>query len=94
MIHCISQIVAHTNEEVWAAKARAWAAAKAASDNQQPQQLPYAFQDGTGDSAAVFPGRDSSISPSVHQQEVPSSYSSIAGKRTINTLLLHMKLLI
>ncbi|XP_027100123.1 uncharacterized protein [Coffea arabica] len=73
---------AHTNEEIWAAKARAWAAAKAASDNQQPQQLPYAFQDGTGDSAAVFPGRDSSISPSVHQQEVPSSYSSIAGDPT------------
>lgn len=73
---------ANTNEEVWAAKARAWAAAKAASDNQQPQQLPYAFQDGTGDSAAVFPGRDSSISPSVHQQEVPSSYSSIAGDPT------------
>nr|GMD97937.1 serine/arginine repetitive matrix protein 1 isoform X1 [Ipomoea batatas] len=29
--------VPHSNEEDWAAKARAWAAAKAASENQQPQ---------------------------------------------------------
>ncbi|XP_009588503.1 uncharacterized protein [Nicotiana tomentosiformis] len=46
-------------------------------------RLPYTARDGsfTGDSVASFPKQgNSSISPLVHQQEVPSSYSSIAGK--------------
>uniref|UniRef100_A0A5B7AZ34 Uncharacterized protein n=1 Tax=Davidia involucrata TaxID=16924 RepID=A0A5B7AZ34_DAVIN len=149
---------AHNNEEDWAAKARAWAAAKAAIDSQHSQSqftpvgrpeeqshyhdqypqtidpyyadalqpslpassyqqypaaaapphrppvvhpqesasiisaqssyvpdghLPYPARDGTlaGDSNAVFPHRESSsTSPSVCQQEVPSSYSSVTGK--------------
>ncbi|MCD7465360.1 hypothetical protein HAX54_001167 [Datura stramonium] len=145
--------VAHSNED-WAAKARAWAAAKAATDHQHqhlqfthdsrpepqshyyeqytqsadqhlqdmqqppvlpssnqhsmtpvappqrasfghsqepsffssgqsPYVLPYTARDGNfaGDSVASFPQQgNSSISPLVHQQEVPSSYSSIAGK--------------
>lgn len=86
--------VANTNGEDWAAKARAWAAAKVASDSQQTQPPSYAVKEGSlaGESVAVYPGRDSSISPSVHQQEVPSSYSSITGKKTANILLLHVKL--
>ncbi|KAF3659542.1 hypothetical protein FXO38_12584 [Capsicum annuum] len=142
--------VAHSNED-WAAKAREWAASKAASDHQHqhlqfthdsrseqqshyyeqytqsadqhledmqqppssnqhsmtpvappqrasfghlqgpsffssgqsPYVLPYTARDGnfTGDSVASFPQQgNSSISPLVHQQEVPSSYSSITGK--------------
>ncbi|KAA8529629.1 hypothetical protein F0562_034271 [Nyssa sinensis] len=147
---------AHNNEEDWAAKARAWAAAKATTDNQHPQSqftpigrpeeqshyhdqysqtvdphyadvlqtslpassyqqypdpaaphrpplvqlwesssissvssyvpdghLLYTARDGTstGDSNAVFPHQETSpTSPSVHQQEVPSSYSSVTGK--------------
>ncbi|KAL0336095.1 UNVERIFIED_CONTAM: hypothetical protein Sradi_4821400 [Sesamum radiatum] len=148
---------ANNNEEDWAAKARAWAAAKAATDNQhapshfppagrpedqnhfrdqysqsvdtqfhevhapltpapnyqqypaamvppnrtalgQSQDSPYitsgqssyaadlhvpfAARDGSmaRDSIAPFPQQEkSSISPLVHQQEVPSSYSSVAG---------------
>ncbi|XP_011086638.1 transcription elongation regulator 1 isoform X2 [Sesamum indicum] len=147
----------NNNEEDWAAKARAWAAAKAATDNQhvpshfpsagrpeeqnhfrdqysqsvdtqfhevhapltpapnyqqypaamvppnrtalgQSQDSPYissgqssyaadlhvsfAARDGSmaRDSIAPFPQQEkSSISPLVHQQEVPSSYSSVAG---------------
>nr|AMP82927.1 formin-like protein 3 [Catalpa bungei] len=147
---------ANTNEEDWAAKARAWAAAKAATDSQHPpsqiapagrpeeqnhfrdqysqsidpqfidvhkplapasnyqqysvaigppnrtglgqlqdsqyvssgqpsytadMHMPYA-RDGSlaGDMVASFPQQEkSSISPLVHQQEVPSSYSSVAG---------------
>lgn len=82
MFNC--HIVANNNEEVWAAKARAWAAAKVASDSQQTQHLQYPTNEGSlaADSIALYHGRDSSISPSVHQQEVPSSYSSIAGKKT------------
>ncbi|XP_057948350.1 uncharacterized protein LOC131144024 [Malania oleifera] len=148
---------AHSNEEDWAARARAWAAAKAAMENQHPQSqftpggrhdeqshyhdhfpqpvdphypefqqqsfpassyqhyplppapphrpvvahlqestsiapgssyvpdghLPYTVRDGTlaGESSALFPRQESlPTSPSVHQQEVPSSYSSVAGK--------------
>ncbi|KAI3467582.1 hypothetical protein Pfo_024245 [Paulownia fortunei] len=145
------------NEEDWAAKARAWAAAKAATDNQLPSSqfvpagrpeeqnnfrdqysqsidpqfldvhmplapassyqqypgamgppnrtglgqlqdsqyissgqssypadmhVPFAARDGSvpGDSIAPFLQQEkSSISPLVHQQEVPSSYSSVAG---------------
>ncbi|XAR48103.1 hypothetical protein NMG60_11030816 [Bertholletia excelsa] len=148
----------HHNEEDWAAKARAWAAAKAAIDNQHPQsqftpvirveeqshyhdqypqtgdahysdilqpslptssyqQYPapvpppqrppsvppqesasissgqgsfvlnehsaYGAREGnfSGDSNAVFPHQQSPpTSSSVHLQEVPSSYSSVAGK--------------
>ncbi|TMX02176.1 hypothetical protein EJD97_022480 [Solanum chilense] len=53
------------------------------SPGQSPYVLPYTARDGnfTGDSVASFPQQgNSSISPLVHQQEVPSSYSSIAGK--------------
>ncbi|KAK9277158.1 hypothetical protein L1049_006697 [Liquidambar formosana] len=148
----------HNNEEDWAAKARAWAAAKTAMDNQHPQsqfapvgrleehsqyhdqyaqvvdphypetqqqslpassyqqfpvptapshrppvihlqesasisagvpsyvsdgRLPYTGRDGTlaGDSNAVFSHQENlPTSPTVHQQEVPSSYSSVTGK--------------
>ncbi|KAK4429788.1 hypothetical protein Salat_1279500 [Sesamum alatum] len=147
----------NNNEEDWAAKARAWAAAKAATDNQhapshfppagRPEEqnhfrdqysqsidtqfhevhapltpapnyqqypaamvppnrtglsqsqdsqyissgqssygtdlhVPFAARDGgvARDSIAPFPQQEkSSISPLVHQQEVPSSYSSVAG---------------
>lgn len=149
-VHC-SEPAANNNEEDWAAKARAWAAAKTSTDNQHAssqfvpagrpeeqnhfhdqysqsidpqyppasnyQQYPGAvstlnrtglghFHDsqniGSGQSAypadlhVTFAARDaslagdtnapylqqekSSISPLVHQQEVPSSYSSVAGK--------------
>ncbi|KAG8366045.1 hypothetical protein BUALT_Bualt17G0035200 [Buddleja alternifolia] len=149
----------NNNEEDWAAKARAWAAAKSATDNQHtPSQFipagrpeeqnhfrdqysqsidphfpdvhtplapasnyqqhlvgvgppnrtglghlqesqyissgqlsyaadmhaPYAAGDGSlvGDSSAPYPQQEkSSISPYVHQQEVPSSYSSVAGNQ-------------
>ncbi|XP_060214012.1 uncharacterized protein LOC132641136 isoform X2 [Lycium barbarum] len=53
------------------------------SSGQSPYVLPYTARDEnfTGDSVASFPQQgNSSISPLVHQQEVPSSYSSIAGK--------------
>ncbi|XP_042044788.1 C-type lectin domain-containing protein 180-like isoform X1 [Salvia splendens] len=126
---------ANNNEEDWAARAKAWAAAKSASDNQHtpshfgpggrpeeqnhfhekyPQQFldghvpvapasnyhqfpvamgssnrtgvdvhaPFPARDGgtAGDSVPPFPPQEKSpISPLVHQQEVPSSYSSVAG---------------
>ncbi|KAL5552813.1 hypothetical protein UlMin_040214 [Ulmus minor] len=110
---------AHSNEEDWAAKARAWAHAKTMMENQhpQPQYEPVGRQEEqghypqTGDShfqqvpVSTTPhrppvahpqeipsvsSRPSSyvpeghqgnlpISPSVHQQEVPSSYSSVTG---------------
>jgi beta-arabinofuranosyltransferase len=146
-------IVAHTNEEDWAAKARAWADAKSAMDNQHPQphyspagRLPeqthyhdpyqqsvdprytdvqnhshsssgyqqfsfvdpsmqrnsghsqeapsanleaaytsdghsYSTRDGTsvGDPTTSFEQANLPTFPSVHPQEVPSSYSSVAG---------------
>ncbi|CAN4124108.1 unnamed protein product [Withania somnifera] len=53
------------------------------SSGQSPYVLPYTASDGnfTGDAVASFPHQgNSSISPLVHQQEVPSSYSSITGK--------------
>ncbi|KAJ8569751.1 hypothetical protein K7X08_006328 [Anisodus acutangulus] len=53
------------------------------SSAQYPYGLPYTARDGnfTGDSVASFAQQgNSSINPLVHQQEVPSSYSSIAGK--------------
>ncbi|TKY58691.1 arginine/serine-rich protein PNISR isoform X3 [Spatholobus suberectus] len=145
---------AHKNEEDWAAKARAWADAKAAMESQHPQshfspagrlqeqshyhdqyqqsvdshytdvqnqshppssyqqfsyldasaqQLSghsqeaasvsletsyasdghsYGARDGTGigDSTISFEQGNLPTNPSVHQQEVPSSYSSVAGK--------------
>ncbi|KAG2708162.1 hypothetical protein I3760_05G179200 [Carya illinoinensis] len=122
---------AHNNEEDWAARARAWADAKTAMENQHSQsqftpvgrvedqshyydqypqavdahypdiqdqslsapsyqqfpvsdtRLPYNIRDGTsaGDSSAVFHHQGNILtSSSVHQQEVPSSYSSITGK--------------
>ncbi|XP_057774493.1 uncharacterized protein LOC130993580 isoform X2 [Salvia miltiorrhiza] len=151
------QYPTNNNEEDWAARAKAWAAAKSASDNQHtpshfvpagriedqnhfheqyPQSMdpqfldghapvapasnyhqfpaamgssnrtgvgqlqdsqymssgqssygadvhaPFAARDGgiAGDSIPPFPPQEkSSISPLVHQQEVPSSYSSVAG---------------
>ncbi|KAK4358272.1 hypothetical protein RND71_023882 [Anisodus tanguticus] len=54
------------------------------SSAQSPYSLPYTTRDGnfTGDSVASFAQQgNSSINPLVHQQEVPSSYSSIAGKQ-------------
>nr|KYP49368.1 hypothetical protein KK1_028911 [Cajanus cajan] len=145
---------AHNNEEDWAAKARAWADAKAAMESQHPQShfspagrlqeqshyhdqyqqhvdshyadiqnqshpsssyqqfsyldasaqrlsghsqeaapvsletpytsdgLSYSARDGTsiGDSTISFEQGNLPTNPSVHQQEVPSSYSSVAGK--------------
>ncbi|CAN4123316.1 unnamed protein product [Withania somnifera] len=53
------------------------------SSGQSPHVLPYTTRNGnfTGDSVASFLHQgNSSISPSVHQQEVPSSYSSVTGK--------------
>ncbi|CAI9093015.1 OLC1v1028412C1 [Oldenlandia corymbosa var. corymbosa] len=72
---------ANNKEEDWATKARAWAAYNVTSGDQQSQHPAYAFKDGSmvADSAATFSGQDLSISSSVHQQEVPSSYSSVAG---------------
>ncbi|KAF3944800.1 hypothetical protein CMV_028767 [Castanea mollissima] len=121
----------HSNEEDWAARARAWADAKTAMENQHSQSqftpagriedqshyydqypqsvdshysdiqnqshpassyqqfpvsdahLPYNVRDGTlaGDSSAMFHQQGNMpASSSVHQQEVPSSYSSITGK--------------
>ncbi|KAL3819277.1 hypothetical protein ACJIZ3_005182 [Penstemon smallii] len=150
----------NSNGEDWAAKAKAWAAAKSATDNQHTQSqfipvdrpedqnhrnqysqstdpqyndvhiplapsssyqqypvgmgshssglgqlqdshyissrqfsyaadmhVPYAARDGSwaGDSTAPFPQQEkSSITPLVHQQEVPSSYSSVAGNESID----------
>lgn len=165
-------MAAHNNEEDWAARARAWAAAKAAMDNQHlqsqftpvgrqeeqnhyhdqyPQALdpnypdiqhqsftsssyqqfpvpggppqrppvghvqdsvpissgpssyvpdshpPFAIGDGTatGDSSAVFPHQENlSTSPSIHLQEVPYSYSSVAGKNPLSILKLHERLVL
>ena len=145
-------MIVHNNEEDWAARAKAWAAAKSATDSLHPQSqfapavrqeeqghyhdqypqtvdpyhtdvlqpplssssyqqyppltaplhrppgghmhesaqssyvldghLPYTAGDGTlaGATNAVFTNQESShTSPSVHQQEVPSSYSSVTG---------------
>lgn len=157
---------ANSNEEDWAARAKAWAAAKSASDNQHtppqfvsagrpeeqnhfhdkyPQPVDPQYIDGhtplapasnyhqfpvatgasnrTGavqmqdsqymssvqssypadahptvaardggaaaDSIPPFlPQEKSPITPLVHQQEVPSSYSSVAGKNLISILIL------
>ena len=153
---------AHSNEEDWAARARAWADAKTAMENQHSQSqftpvgrledqshyydqypqsvdahypdvqhqslpgssyqqfpvsgaplhrpsvvhtqetasissepsshvpdahLPYNVRDGTlaGDSSALFHHQGPSSS-SVHQQEVPSSYSSITGNNSLSIL--------
>lgn len=163
---------AHNNEEDWAAKARAWADAKTAMENQHSQsqftpvgrvedqshyydqypqsidthypdiqdqslsassyqqfpvsgaplhqpslvysqeiasigsepssyvpdaRLPYNIRDGTstGDSSAVFHHQGNILSSSsVHQQEVPSSYSSVTGNNSLSILSLYMKLVL
>lgn len=159
-------MVAHNNEEDWAAKARAWAA-KAALESQHPQthfspagRLPeqnhyhdqyqqsvdshytdvqnqshptssyqqfsyldtsaqrlsghsqdavpvsletsyaqdghsYSARDGTSirDSNVSFEQGNLPTNPSVHQQEVPSSYSSVAGNCLFSLLKLQVKLL-
>lgn len=158
-------MVAHKNEEDWAAKARAWADAKAAMENQHPQshfppagrlqeqshyhdqyQQPvdsyytdvqhqshpsssyqqfsyldasvqrhsghsqevasvsletpytsdghsYSARNGTGigDSTVSFEQGNLPTNPSVHQQEVPSSYSSVAGNYLFGILKLQVK---
>jgi len=159
-------LVAHNNEEDWAAKARAWAA-KAAMESQHPQThfspagrlheqnhyhdqyqqsidshytdvqnqshstssyqqfsyldtsaqrisgqsqdaVPvsletsyaqdghsYSARDGTSirDSNVSFEQGNMPANPSVHQQEVPSSYSSVAGNCLFSLLKLQVKLL-
>jgi hypothetical protein len=164
-------MTAHNNEEDWAARARAWADAKTAMENQhtqsqftpvgrledqghycdqypqsvdahypdiQDQSLPassyqqfpvsgtplqrpsvvhpqetssvcsepssyvpdahltYNVRDGTffGDSSAVFHQGNILASSSVHQQEVPSSYSSVTGNNSLSILSLHVKLVL
>ncbi|XP_027347393.1 lysine-specific demethylase 9 isoform X2 [Abrus precatorius] len=151
---------AHKNEEDWAAKARAWADAKAAMENQHPQShfspagrlqeqshyhdqyqqsvdsryadvqnqshpsstyQQFSFMDasvqrlsghsqeaapvsleasytsdghsysaregtGVGDLTISFEQGNLSTNPSVHQQEVPSSYSSVAGKEAADQI--------
>ena len=151
-------MTAHNNEEDWAARARAWADAKTAMENQhtqftpvgrledqshyydqypqsvdhypdiqdqslppssyqqfpvsgtplhrpsvvQPQEtssvcsepssfvpdahLTYNVRDGTfvGDSSALFHQGNMLASSSVHQQEVPSSYSSVTGNNSLS----------
>lgn len=50
---------------------------------------PFAVGDGTatGDSSSVFPHQENlSTSPSIHQQEVPYSYSSVAGNKSLRIL--------
>ncbi|GMH27656.1 hypothetical protein Nepgr_029499 [Nepenthes gracilis] len=151
---------AHSNEEDWASRAKAWAAARAATENQHPQshfpsmgrleehtyynnQYPqvadfhyqdrpqasvpvssyqsfpvqaeplnkpplvhqqepssissvqssyapdvhflYTAKDGnfSGEAGTAFPYHQRLTSPSVHQQEVPSSYSSVTGKEDV-----------
>lgn len=52
---------------------------------------PFTARDGSaaGDSIPPFlPQEKSPISPLVHQQEVPSSYSSVAGKNLISISVL------
>lgn len=52
---------------------------------------PFAARDGgiAGDPIPPFPPQEKSpISPLVHQQEVPSSYSSVAGKNLCSILVL------
>lgn len=52
---------------------------------------PFPARDGgtAGDSVPPFPPQEKSpISPLVHQQEVPSSYSSVAGKNLISISVL------
>lgn len=52
---------------------------------------PFAARDGgaAGDPIPPFlPQEKSPITPLVHQQEVPSSYSSVAGKNLISILVL------
>lgn len=43
------------------------------------ERFAYTGRNFSGESNAVFPHQNSSSSPTVHQQEVPSSYSSITG---------------
>lgn len=54
----------------------------------------YLARDGTsiGDPTVSFEHASLPTNPSVHQQEVPSSYSSVAGNYLFNTLKLQMKL--
>lgn len=155
-------IVAHKNEEDWAAKARAWADAKSAMENQHPQphyspagrlpeqthyhdpyqqsvdprytdvqnqsqsssgyqQFPFvdppmqrnsghsqeaasvsleaaytsdghSYSARDGDPTVSFEQANLPTNPSVHSQEVPSSYSSVAGNYLFNILKLQVKL--
>ncbi|KAJ0096233.1 hypothetical protein Patl1_16064 [Pistacia atlantica] len=60
-------------------------------------QLPYTGRDGSsaGEANAGFPHQENlHSSPSVHQQEVPSSYSSVTGNNTLSILNLHVKLVL
>lgn len=57
-------------------------------------RLPYSGRDGAsaGEANVGFPHQESShTSPSVHQQEVPSSYSSVTGNNSLSILNLHVK---
>ncbi|OWM76108.1 hypothetical protein CDL15_Pgr009754 [Punica granatum] len=136
-------VTAQSDAEDWAARAKAWASAKAAMENQYPQahyqnqypqavesqeyafsavppngqpvhlqenpsigsrpasylpdgRMSYSAKDGplSGDPSAVFhPQEHLPASQSVHQQEVPSSYSSVSGKeesRDQSEKLLHL----
>lgn len=59
--------------------------------------MPFAARDGSvaGDSNPPFLQQETSpISPLVHQQEVPSSYSSVAGKNLISILILPVNLVL
>lgn len=55
----------------------------------------YSARDGTstGDPNASFEQANLPTNPSVHQQEVPSSYSSFAGNYLFNILKLQVKLM-
>lgn len=54
-------------------------------------QLPYNGGDGASEANVGFPHRDSlHFSPSVRQQEVSSSYSSITGNSSLDISNLHM----
>lgn len=167
-IFFLDVVLAHKNEEDWAARARAWADAKAAMESQYPQSqfspagrlqdqshyhdqyqqsveprypdiqsqshpssnypqfsvsdasmqrlpgpqpeaasvssetsyaadghLSYSARDGTatGDPTVAFQHQGSlPTNPSVHQQEVPSSYSSVTGNYLLGILNLLVKL--
>lgn len=59
--------------------------------------LHYNVRDGAlaGDSSAVFHHQGNILtSSSVHQQEVPSSYSSVTGNNSLGILSLHVKLVL